>query len=309
MKFSALFKEVFVFLLRFTGLPLFIRNIYAKQKVTIIIYHNPTVNVLDSHLKYLSKRYHFITLNVLVNAIRTKNWSSIPPKAIVMTIDDGHKGNYELLEVFKKYNIMPTIYVCTQVVNTNRYFWWQLKGLNLQLLKMLSNDEKLKYLTEEYQYTPVKEYSYKTRQALNLEEMNEMKCYVDFQSHSLFHPLLTNCSSKESAIEISKSKTELEVLLGLKCDHFSFPNGDYSERELNFVNKAGYLSSRTTDLGWNDINTNPYKLKAMGITDDASINLLSLQVCGIPAYIRGVFKGNFTGKWRATKLDDCTLNK
>jgi peptidoglycan/xylan/chitin deacetylase (PgdA/CDA1 family) len=297
MRFSELNKAVFAFLLRFTGLPLFIRNIYAKQKVTIILYHNPTVKVLDSHLKYLSKRYHLISLDVLVNAIRSRNWISIPPKAIVMTIDDGHTRNYELLSVFKKYNIKPTIYVCTQVVNTNRYYWWRLKGLNPNPLKELSNDEKLKYLSEEYQYTPVKEYSYKTRQALSLEEMNEMKCYVDLQSHSRFHPMLTNCSDEESAVEISKSKTELETLLDLRCNHFSFPNGDYSERELSFVKNAGYLSSRTTDLGWNDINTDPYKLKAMGITDDASINLLSVQVCGIPAYLKGVFKGNFTGKW------------
>jgi peptidoglycan/xylan/chitin deacetylase (PgdA/CDA1 family) len=309
MKFSVLFKELIACLFRFTGLPLFIRNTYAKQKVTIIFYHDPAASVLDSHLKYLSKRYHFIPLDVLVNAIRTKNWSSIPPKAIVMTIDDGHKRNYELLRVFKKYNIKPTIYVCTQVVNTNRFFWWQLKGLNPNPLKELSNDEKLKYLIEEYQYTPVKEYSYKTRQALSLEEMNEMKCYVDFQSHSRFHPLLTKCSSKESAIEIGRSKTELERLLDLKCEHFSFPNGYYHERELTFVKEADYLSGRTTDLGWNDMNTDPYKLKAMGITDDVSINVLSLQVCGIPAYLKGVFKGNFTGKLRTTKLDDSSLNK
>jgi peptidoglycan/xylan/chitin deacetylase (PgdA/CDA1 family) len=292
-----MFKEVLTFILRFTGLPFFIRNIYSKQKVTIILYHDPTVSVLDTHLKYLVKRYSFISLDTLVNAIHARNWSSIPPKAMVMTIDDGHKRNYELLEVFKKYNIKPTLYVCTQVVNTSRHFWWQHKGLDPKPLKKLSNDEKLKYLSEEYQYTPVKEYLCETRQALSLEEMNEMKDYVEFQSHSRFHPILTKCSHEESAIEVSKSKNELEGLLDLKCDHFSFPNGCYYEREINFVKESGYLSSRTTDLGWNDINTDPYKMKAMGITDDASVNLLSLQVCGIPAYLKGVFKRNFTGKW------------
>jgi peptidoglycan/xylan/chitin deacetylase (PgdA/CDA1 family) len=296
MRFSALLREVLALLVRFTGLTLLIRNAYAKRKATIILYHNPTVKILDSHLKYLSKRYRFITLDALVNAIYIKNWTSIPANAAVITIDDGHRANHDLLGIFKKYDIRPTIYVCTQVVNTSRLFWWQLRGLNPQPLKRLSNADRLKYLNEHYQYTPAKEFSDATRRALNIEEMNKMKSFVNFQPHSRFHPILTKCDDEECAIEIGNSKNELERLLDVKCDHFSFPNGDYTERELNCVKEAGYLSSRTTDLGWNNINTDPYRLKAMGITDDASVSLLALQVCGIPAYLKRVFKGIFTGK-------------
>ncbi len=296
MRFSALFKKMLAISVRATGLALLIRNTYARKKATVILYHDPAVNVLDSHFKYLSKRYHFISLDVLVNAIRTRDWSSIPPKSIVVTIDDGHRGNYDLLRVFKKYNIRPTIYVCSQVINTGRHYWWQHGGLDPAPLKKLGNDERLRYLSEEYQYTPVKEYSYEERQALNLQEMNEMKCHVDFQSHSRFHPILTRCDDKESEMEISQSKQELEMLLGLGCDHFSFPNGDYSERESSIVKEAGYLSGRTTEPGWNDADTDPYRLRAMGITDDASVNILSLQVCGIPAYVKGLFRRTSAGK-------------
>lgn len=282
--------------MRSTGITLLLRNTLAKRKVTIILYHNPTVDVLDSHLKYLSKLYHFIALDVLVQAIRTRNWSSVPPRSMVLTIDDGHKGNYDLVNVFRKYDIRPTIYVCTQLVNTDRHFWWQLGGLDPRPLKKLPNDERLKYLSDNYQYTPVKEYPHETRQALNHEEMDKMKFAIDFQSHSRFHPMLTSCGYDESAMEINQSKKELEALLDSKCDHFSFPNGDYTERELNFAKQAGYLSCRTTDLGWNDINANPYRLKAMGITDDASVNILSLQACGIPAYLKGIFRRAFPAK-------------
>lgn len=301
LRLSAFLGEAVASIMRATGIALLLRNTVAKRKATIILYHNPTVDVLDSHLKYLSKRYHFIALDVLVTAIRSRNWSSVPPKSMVLTIDDGHRGNYDLLGVFRKYNIRPTIYVCSQLVNTDRHFWWQIRGLDHRPLKELPNDERLRYLSENYGYTPVKEYPVETRQALNHEEMNEMKSTVDFQSHSRFHPMLTSCGYDESAMEIGGSRNELEVLLESGCSHFSFPNGFYTERELNLAREAGYLSCRTTDLGWNGINADPYRLKAMGITDTASVNVLSLQACGIPAYLKGVLRGNFSGKWIARK--------
>ena len=42
---------------------------------------------------------------------------------------------------------------------------------------------------------------------------------------------------------------------GLKCSHFSYPNGDYTEREIEIVEAGGFRSARTTDLGWNTLET------------------------------------------------------
>lgn len=297
MKLNAICKELLAFLIRCTGIPFLIRNTYAKHKVTILLYHNPPTKVMEHHLKYLSKHFHFITLDSLVNAIRSKDWCSIPPKAIVITIDDGHRSNYGLLEVFKRNRVVPTIYICTKIVNTNRFFWWQVPGVAHQTLKNFTNAERLQHMEKEFGFKSTKEYSIQERQSLNLEEMMEMKDFVDFQSHGCFHPVLTTCDDQDCRQEIVESKKDIERLFGKDCKHFSFPNGDYTKRELDILKKVGYLSSRTIDLGWNNVNIDPYKLKSMGITDNASINLLSIQVFGIPAYIRRVFKGSFNGKW------------
>ena len=93
-------KEIFGFLFRFSGFSFFIREIICRKRVTIIVYHNPDPEKFEGHLKFLSYRYNFISLGILVNAIKNKDWSDIPPKPLVITIDDGHKNNYKLLKHF-----------------------------------------------------------------------------------------------------------------------------------------------------------------------------------------------------------------
>jgi hypothetical protein len=85
----------------------------------------------------------------------------------------------------------------------------------------------------------------------------------------------------------------LGELLNKKIEHFAYPNGDYSIREIKFLKECGYKSARTLDIGFNDINSNPFKLKAMGVEDDASINILCGQIIGLFGYIRYFRYGSF----------------
>ncbi|MHA1343132.1 MAG: polysaccharide deacetylase family protein [Promethearchaeota archaeon] len=286
-------KEVIGLILRFSGLLCLIREIFLKNKVTIIKYHCPSSSIFKKHIEYLSKHYNFISLNKLINAIYQKNCSSIPPKSLIITIDDGFKENYNLFNIFKTYRSYPTIYVCSHIINTNRNFWWKTGFRNSKKLKRLKNKYRLKVLKEKIGYNPTKEYS--TRQALSLEEINEMMPYVDFQSHTKFHPILTTCTDVECKEEIKVSKEYLEKLLNKKIEHFCYPNGEYNFREVRYLINCGYKSGRTLDIGWNDINSDPYRLKAMDVEDDASINVLVAQIIGIFGYVRYLRHGGLKG--------------
>ena len=118
-------KEMIGFIFRFSGLSILIRELFCRNKVTIIFYHNPVPYIFKKHTEYLSKHFNYIPLNRLVNAISNKDRSNIPPKALVISIDDGHKDNYKLLDLFKTYHIYPTIYLCSHIVNTNKKFWFK----------------------------------------------------------------------------------------------------------------------------------------------------------------------------------------
>jgi peptidoglycan/xylan/chitin deacetylase (PgdA/CDA1 family) len=137
---------------------------------------------------------------------------------------------------------------------------------------------------------------YADRQALNIEEMKAMMSGVDFQSHTKFHPILTRCEPAEIKDEIMESKNKLEEMLSKKVIHFSYPNGDYSEREVREVIQSGYESARTVDVGWNDRKADRFRLKAMAVDDNASLFVLCAQVHGFFGYLKYASHGSFKGK-------------
>jgi peptidoglycan/xylan/chitin deacetylase (PgdA/CDA1 family) len=301
-----LVKEVLAVVIRYGGIAFFVREIYARSKVSIVLYHDPRPEVMDKHLAYLLKRYTLIGLDRLVNAIYSKDWSGVPERSLVITLDDGFKGNFQLLEIFRKYRVVPTLYVCSQVVNTNRHFWFKVPGIDSDAVaEQLSNRERVDFLRQRYGFEHTKEYSDEERMALNLDEIAAMKGLVDLQSHTRFHPMLTACSDEECGDEIRESKQEVEKMTHKESKHFSYPNGVYTEREVELVRRAGYRSARTTDVGWNTMNTDPYKLKITGTSDDASINMLVAHMSGIIPYLRHLSKGSLNGKCPTIRPKNC----
>ena len=153
-------------------------------------------------------------------------------------------------------------------------------------LKRLPNIERLIHLKRTADFEPEK--LYPDRQALNIAEMKEMIVNVDFQPHTQFHPILPYCTATECRQEIIGSKTDLERLLKIECFHFSYPNGDYTEREIEIVKAGGFHSARTTDIGWNTPETAPYQLRVIPIADDAELPFFRAQLTTIPQRL---------GKW------------
>jgi len=134
--------------------------------------------------------------------------------------------------------------------------------------------------------------------SLTATDLSAMKQYVSFGAHTRFHPILTMCTDTECEAEIRGSREDLEARFDTPCHHFSYPNGDYGDREVDFVRRAGFRSARTTDVGWNGPRTDPYRLRLTGVTDDASITMLAVQLSGIAAYLRCLARGNWTGRKR-----------
>jgi peptidoglycan/xylan/chitin deacetylase (PgdA/CDA1 family) len=291
----SLIRETIGLLLRFSGIAWAIRSVFLKNRVTILVYHQPEPKVFKKHMEYLSKRYEFISLDRLVDAIRNGDSSAIPPKALVVTCDDGHSANYELLETLKAFDIRPTIFVCSHIVKTNRHFWWQrVDNSHARAIKRLPIDVALEKLRREHGYDATKEYP--QRQALCESEMLEMMPHVNFGSHTKFHPILPQCQDGRCLEEIGGSKESLDVLLNKPVEHFAYPNGDYGEREVEYVRACGYRSARTLDVGWNNADSDPYRLKAIGVEDDASINILSGQLTGMFSYLKYLWHGSFRGR-------------
>jgi len=273
-------RQLLALLVRFSGLPFLIREIICRKRATIIVYHDPLPKVFEAHLAYLVDHFNIIPLEQLVGAIEEDNWQEIPPKSLVITFDDGHRGNFALLDIIKRYKVPITIYVCAGIVDTKHHYWFLDFADQAQQLKLLANKDRLNRLASVNGYHPEKEFI--KRQALSKAEMLDMKRQgVDFQSHTLLHPILTTCTDEECWLEVAESKRVLEDLLEASIAHFAYPNGDYSTREVAYLQEADYRSARATDVGWNGPSTNIYALRSMVISDDATLNEMIAQLSGI----------------------------
>ena len=74
-KIICIIKELIAFLIILSGIPFIIRNFIAKNKATILLYHNPEKKLFAKHLIYLKKKYNVIELRKLIKAIKNKNWN------------------------------------------------------------------------------------------------------------------------------------------------------------------------------------------------------------------------------------------
>lgn len=280
-------KNVVAIFVCLSGVPMLIREWVCRHRVAILLYHDPKPAVFAKHIAYLLRHYTVVPLDILVSAMHRKDFSQLPPKSVVITIDDGHVGNIALLPIFKQSRVRPTLYVCTQIIDTHRHFWFKIAGQSKaekERLKRLPNAERLAHLKRTADFEPEKVYP--DRQALNIAEMKKMRASVDFQPHTRFHPILPRCTDTACKKEVLESKTDLEMLLGIECSHFSYPNGDYTEREVEIVKASGFHSARTTDIGWNTADTPLYRLKAVPITDDAGLILFRSELTTIPQRLR-----------------------
>lgn len=271
-------------LLRYSGVAWLWREIVQRSKVTFLLFHDMDVVDAERNFTYLKKHYHIIGLNDYLEAVRLD--VKLPPKSVVITFDDAHVSNYQMLPVIQRLQIPVTIFLCSSIVGTNRHFWFrhseEMKS-QVEALKQLTNQQRLEAL-KRFGFEQQKEYD--DTQALSKEQIAEMKDVVDFQSHTCYHPILPQCDNEEAQKEIAESKIQLESDFGLKITALSYPNGDYSLRDIKMAKEAGYSCGVTVDSGYNDANTDLFRLKRFSVNDAKTITELMVKASGCYALMK-----------------------
>jgi poly-beta-1,6-N-acetyl-D-glucosamine N-deacetylase len=257
--------------IKFSGLPFIFRNTFQRKQATIILYHDIRSKLFEKHYLYLRKFYNIISLQDYIE-YRTLRNTKLPQKSLIITLDDGHKENYRLLPIIKKYQIPLTIFLCAEIINTNRHYWFEhalQNNLDLVALKKVPDAKRLELLSESG-FEEEKEFD--TRQALNFAEIEEMSTFVDFQAHTNFHPILPNCDEEKSKKEIIASKTKLQNLLKTEINSIAFPNGDFTEREVAIAKDCGYKVGTTVEEGFNNDKTDLLKLNRFSLLDNSCLD-------------------------------------
>ena len=273
-------------ILRYSGVAWLTREVVQRRKVTFLLFHDMSAADAERNFTYLKRHYNIIGLNDYLEAVR--NHQPLPRKAAVVTFDDGHISNYDMLSVIKKLQIPITIFLCSDIVGTRRHFWFrhsQEVKARVESFKRISNEQRLEEL-KAYGFEQTEEYS--DRQALTQEQIEEMSAWVNFQSHTCFHPILPQCDDNTAEQEIAGSKRQLEDIFGLSVSALSYPNGDYSARDIRLAKEAGYMCSVTVDAGYNDHGSDLFRLKRFSVNDAHTTTELMVKASGCYALLKNL---------------------
>jgi len=273
----AMRRLAFLFL-RLTGIPFLLRELHQRKRVTILCWHDPDPDTFSKHIRCLQRNYTILPLRRYVDWRVGRSAEPLPRKALVITLDDGHKCNFALKKVVEVTKVPVTIFLCSAIVGTNRHYWWTAPVNDVEGLKRLPDAERLTRLATAG-FDEQREYD--SRQALSDEEIHVLKSMVDLQAHTRLHPILPNCTQDRALDEIAGAKKELEEKYALNVYAIAYPNGDYSARDVEVVRRAGYECAVTLSGRANTDDTDLLRLERIPVYDKADCNELIVKASGL----------------------------
>ncbi|MFA5147171.1 MAG: polysaccharide deacetylase family protein [Candidatus Omnitrophota bacterium] len=152
---------------------------------------------------------------------------TMPPRAVVITFDDGYRDNYtNAFPVLKKYNFPATVF------------------LTADFLRDRSADER----------------------ALSISEVKDMKRsgIIDFGCHGMTHRALTQLDEARLEEEITGSRKRLADILGEAPGLFAYPFGhvgSYNKGVIEKVKAAGFSGAYTAIFGSNSVGLDPFLMR------------------------------------------------
>ena len=99
-------------------------------------------------------------------------------------------------------------------------------------------------------------------------------------SHGKTHQYLSDLNDNEMRLELEESKQTLEEILGKKINTIALPGGRGDHRTREIAKKLGYKKLCTSVIGYNNAESDPFKLKRIAITRQMSLDTFASLVSG-----------------------------
>jgi peptidoglycan/xylan/chitin deacetylase (PgdA/CDA1 family) len=141
-----------------------------------------------------------------------------------------------------------------------------------QLLRPLMEDERRRVLSALREWAGAGAVPLGHRAPLSPAEVIELARgdLVEVGSHSVTHPVFSSLSATAQRMEIERSKSDLEDILGRTVRSFAYPYGaksDYTEETTAAVQQAGYLCACSNFPGIVDAATDRFQLPRFLVRD------------------------------------------
>ena len=269
-----------------------------------------STSTFQKHLELLQSRFEVLNLQDLIDRLLAGKSIS---QCCALTFDDGWLDNYQnAFPLLQEFNLPATIFLTTDYIGTNYWFWPEKISLCLCRLykdkpamdmmrnpirdviikagffSSLSYEAVLDSLIETLKgYSPNERQNFveqfalscgiqeeKERMLMNWNEVRKMadSRLVNFGSHTATHELLDQLDSNLIYEEINISKNQIEMETMQPCTLFAYPNGNYNNTTIKILKKIGFQAAVTTKRGFVSHSINITELPRIAMHEDISNN-------------------------------------
>lgn len=221
--------------------------------------YSATAESFEAQIRYLKKHCDLIGLADLPDVLHKGS----SRRAVLLTIDDGYRDNYEVAyPILKQHQVPAVIFLATGFLDQPRVAWWdeiswmvrqtrveaarlpdrwkvqplQLSSANraavlsclLNLVKTLAPKDMAQLLNDlaESLQTGRAPVTDQTAPWMTWEMVREMRQNgIAFGGHTVTHPILAFCSAEQQRSEIFGCKARIEQELGETVEAFTYPVG------------------------------------------------------------------------------------
>lgn len=258
-----------------------------------------STNVFRKQMEVLAREYSPVTLDDVLAFVAGKK--DLPPRAVVVTFDDGYVDNLEIAApILNHYGVPSICYVTVDCVENRRIPWparlrhaclttrktqlaapdsgyWSLattEHRNDAFNKASEHCARLSGGAQENYVRSVEleleaDSSSAGRLMMTWEQVRKFaKQGHAVGSHTMTHPNIAYVSQQEMQTELGESKAKLEKELGARVTHFAYPGPalrpNWSEQSVAISRTVGYQSAVTIEAGLVRRNDNPQTLRRIG---------------------------------------------
>jgi peptidoglycan/xylan/chitin deacetylase (PgdA/CDA1 family) len=262
-------------------------------------------------MAYVATSYQVVTVRDVLAVLRTRNKKDLPPRAVLVTFDDGY---YDFEEqawpILRRYKIPATLFVPTAYPDhPEQTFWWD------DLYQALQNSNRQENLnspigTFSLSTTALRNQAYQrlknhiktlnhAQAILTVRELcselgvqtatncimswdtlrNLSQAGLTLGAHTRTHPLLNRISLDEAREEAIGSFKDLRREIGFALPIFAYPSGEFSNEVVSMLKREGVALAFTTKRGINHItHMNPLRIQRINVGGGTSLPLLRAQL-------------------------------
>lgn len=265
-------------------------NLY-KNRLRVLAYHDiADASNFESQIKWLKSKYNIIDIDTLKDHF-FKN-RKLPQNSLLITLDDGDKTVYTNgLPVFKKHKVPAVLFIITELIDTNKDFWWNtiiknerknglaqpeiMKVINKN--KSLSNEQRIKYL-EQYPTTHQEQLTVE-----EVRELNKNKVYIGNHSHT--HPMFDKLKKEELLNELEQVRKKFNNYNTGDYAVFAYPNGNFNKETENLLKENNINIAFFFDHKINKEKINPLRVSRIAVDSDTPLPEFKIKVSGLHPFI------------------------